>query len=304
MSELYPTIKVCADCKQEKPLDQFKVYKGRPFSYCIDCTRARDKERSRPYELPSPRYNPRNKPKPAPTQEGYRYCNVCEQEKPFKAFHFRNGKPIASCIECERARDRERNHLRRTRKTPILPEATKPGHKVCNTCVKEKPYNDFMHDTAQKDGYAGRCKQCKRDLYHASRKSKDAKKAYNDAYREANLEALHAYDRQRYKTPQRQSTHLNQLKKRQALIHGLYAEDVDYQRILERDGYWCYICQKPILPRQKFAFDHEIPLLPRKGEPQGFHTEDNIRMAHELCNKRKSNRQFKDLTAYDRRGVN
>jgi 5-methylcytosine-specific restriction endonuclease McrA len=52
------------------------------------------------------------------------------------------------------------------------------------------------------------------------------------------------------------------------------------------------------------TFDHIVPLVPRAGDPQGTHTEDNIKPTHRECNARKSNRRLEDLTPFDRRGIN
>jgi 5-methylcytosine-specific restriction endonuclease McrA len=85
-------------------------------------------------------------------------------------------------------------------------------------------------------------------------------------------------------------------------MNGNYAEEVNYQRIIDREGYHCYICNQDILPHHKLAFDHFIPLLPRNGDPIGTHTEDNLYPTHRECNARKSNRKFEDLTDFDKRG--
>lgn len=308
-----------------------------------EAQRAYDRSRTVSYERPQPRPNPRNAPRPA-TREGYRVCNDCG-EKPLAEFHYRNGKPLAICIACERARDRERSRLRRIRKTPEKPKATRLGHKVCNTCLQEKPYSAFMHDSAQKDGYAGRCSQCKSERYQADEEAKAVKKAYNDAYREANHEALTTYDRTRSVTDERrtwrkerdaerkvtdptyvamkresmnrwreanplvvrENSHRTKIRRKEAIATTV-TERVSYKAILERDGNICYICQQAIdfslkEGPGKLHFDHVIPLRPRKGEPRGTHTASNIRPAHTVCNLRKNNRRFEDLTDFDKRGV-
>ena len=63
------------------------------------------------------------------------------------------------------------------------------------------------------------------------------------------------------------------------------AEPVDFAAIIERDGMWCYLCEKPIASLDDLHFDHVIPLS--KGGP---HTAANIRPSHALCNLRKGAR--------------
>lgn len=62
--------------------------------------------------------------------------------------------------------------------------------------------------------------------------------------------------------------------------------DVSYSRILDRDGYWCHICDNMIIgvTLSEIHFDHVVPLS--RG---GTHTEDNIHVSHAKCNQRKHN---------------
>lgn len=74
-------------------------------------------------------------------------------------------------------------------------------------------------------------------------------------------------------------------------------DEINYARILERDGMFCYICEQDILPHHKMHFDHIVPLA--RG---GAHTEGNLTPTHSQCNCRKQDRPFSELTPYDRRG--
>jgi len=60
------------------------------------------------------------------------------------------------------------------------------------------------------------------------------------------------------------------------------AEPVDYQAILAEFGMVCHLCGHVIASWKDLNFDHVIPLA--RGGP---HTYDNIRPAHERCNKSK-----------------
>jgi 5-methylcytosine-specific restriction endonuclease McrA len=59
---------------------------------------------------------------------------------------------------------------------------------------------------------------------------------------------------------------------------------IDFEAILARDGWICHICGDLVL-RSELSFDHVIPL--NKG---GSHTQDNLAVAHNSCNKGKGDR--------------
>lgn len=241
-------------------------------------------------------------------------CNACLQFKPLDEYHAdkaqKDGlKPI--CMEC--------------RKDPTVRTYTHQeyaeGVKVCTKCLQEKSREEDFNKGDGLDGYNPWCKDCQSE--------------YNHQKRQENIEHYQEYDRIRARTPERKAQYrkryreayafnpryiarkriygsawskANRLRKRESLLRYIahkkkaVAGKVSYQHILERDGRWCYICEQPILPHQKLVFDHVIPLRPRPGEPQGTHTEDNIRPAHEACNVRKSNIPFECLTDWHKRG--
>src|SRR5689334_1034677 len=157
---------------------------------------------SESYHAPqAPGNNPRNKYKNRSTPEGYKFCPACEQEKPLDDFFLRNGKHVGACKECVRERDRERNKARRPRKTPIIPDATQEGYKVCSTCLIEKPYAEFVIDATKKDGYKSRCKQCYREQYAALPEGeKEVLRMQDRMRRLPRIEQRRAYDRKRHNT--------------------------------------------------------------------------------------------------------
>lgn len=69
--------------------------------------------------------------------------------------------------------------------------------------------------------------------------------------------------------------------RRRALKKATQREPIDYNRIIERDGYVCHICGGLVAP-DELQFDHIIPLS--RG---GTHTYDNIAVAHATCNHQK-----------------
>lgn len=187
---------------------------------------------------------------------------------------------------------------------------TSPETKICTKCLAEKSYDDFNKMEKTTDSYHPHCRVCQSE--------------YNQQHRSENIEHYHEYDRNRVGNPKRNAQHMsryyekysqdpaymeaknrssrnwykaNRMKARENLNRYIArkratrVDRVSYKSILERDGYFCYLCQAVIDPKD-LSFDHVIPLRPRPGHPQGTHTEDNIRPAHKKCNARKSNKPF------------
>jgi 5-methylcytosine-specific restriction endonuclease McrA len=69
----------------------------------------------------------------------------------------------------------------------------------------------------------------------------------------------------------------NRRARERAVANGI----VRYKAIVERDGMICGICGKKVKP-EELSFDHIVPL-----SAGGGHTENNIQVAHKLCNLRK-----------------
>lgn len=257
-------------------------------------------------------------------------CTKCHKDKDLDEFHHEKyGKfeRKGACKDCCARPGRPRR----------IKRSTKLGYKICNTCHAEKRYAEFALDSAQKDGYAGRCNQCKSERYHAlPEEEKEIIRKRDRENRIPRREQIRERDRKRHNTDEHNANRREQMALKKALdpdfcktISQANAEwrkknplhmreysrryktrqkvsrsgYVDYQRILERDGMYCYICDRDILAHHQLAFDHKVPLHPRKGEPKGTHTEDNIHPTHKECNLRKANKQFENLTSFSRRGV-
>lgn len=222
---------------------------------------------------------------------------------------------------------------RRKKNLPLAKE----GYKYCNTCNMEKEYISFQKDKAQKDGYKGRCTSCSKNRWNSlSEEDKNVKRKMDRDSRIPRKEIIQERDRERHNTDKhnekrrdanatrkmndpKYAEQLKESNKRWKEENPLYTREysrrykldhmavrkgrVDYKLILERDGYHCYICDCDILPHQSLAFDHMIPLHPRKGELKGEHVESNIHPTHDVCNLRKANKQFDNLTDWDKRGV-
>lgn len=74
---------------------------------------------------------------------------------------------------------------------------------------------------------------------------------------------------------------------KRAKLFGAYSEPVSLDAVIARDGMVCRICGSEVAAGKlrELSFDHIVPLS--KG---GTHTEDNIQVAHFVCNQRKGNR--------------
>lgn len=310
-------LKKCTACEEYKPITEYTLRKnGRYEARCKECIIITDRKRravkhsakilakqaeDRRLALEDPRllHSPALPPPPILS----RTCPLCNIERPISEYQIRKEKPVGRCKQCaaeSRKPIKFRCNIRTKQRNYHM---VKEGHKLCNTCFVEKPHTDFAKDSAQRDGYRGRCKDCYHDRWeHRTPDQKEAYRIYRQQIEDANRETIKNREKERNKTPKRQKTKRDQAMKRRAAIQGIYVEDVNYQHILERDGYFCYICEKPILHHHRLEFDHVIPLIPKDGDPIGTHTDDNIRPSHKECNARKNNRRLDELNDYDRRG--
>ena len=71
--------------------------------------------------------------------------------------------------------------------------------------------------------------------------------------------------------------------------YGAAAEPVDYKLIYARDGGRCYLCGAPVA-LEVASWDHVVALA--RGGP---HIHENVRVAHPLCNQRKSDLDLDEL---------
>lgn len=249
-------------------------------------------------------------------------CAMCKIEKPLTEFHkmksnsdgFRN-----SCKSCRRERSLH----------PVIDQ--QPLFllsKTCTKCSVEKDIEEFNKMASGRHGYHSHCKQCQseynhqhridnlrsyRERAHIKNAKPETKARQMEKHRERSINDPAYLEMRKQRRQRYYQKHKDKAKdfypRRRARILNAQVDKVDYNHILERDGYFCYICQKPIDPHAKkksgkaLSFDHVIPLQPRLGEPQGTHSEDNLRPTHHSCNVRKGNRPFELLTPYDRRGI-
>lgn len=268
---LFP-LKVCTQCHREKLLDEFKEMFWLPDGHDSQCDECRTKKYidAGGRICASSIYHGvilwiGNTPIVRPISKN---CTECEQEKLLSDFCINSkGVPRSDCKQCQSVENMRwfRNHPEQVRQN-IQRRQTDPSYIV-------------YHREKEKERYA--------TIPAVAEHKKEQARIWQQ---ENSLKVRDRYNRR-------------ELKKR-----GTKTDPIDYEAILERDGPWCYICKgaidislrKPNLG--SLVFDHVIPLQPRPGEPQGLHTEDNIKPTHQVCNNRKSNKRLEDMTPRDRRG--
>jgi len=185
--------------------------------------------------------------------------------------------------------------------------------KACTKCSVEKPLDVFTRDRTKRDGLNTCCRECTRArdrTYHAANREKvreyahayTKQKVENDRERrvrweEENREFLEAAELKQaerrkkvnYEACARYARrHPEKVRqrnaRREALKKGAKVGVVSYSHILERDGYVCHICSLSVAPGD-VHFDHVIPL-----SRSGAHSDENIKVAHSLCNIRKGSK--------------
>lgn len=267
-------------------------------------------------------------------------CSKCQKEKPLDDFRVNRASPDkheACCKKCKRENEREKYYY-----TEIKPYLMQPPlfklFKVCARCRQEKDIERFYNNKNSLDGHTTQCKNCiddygyahaeenkarKKVRYQANREARITKqkeydllhreenlikyRAYHPGYYEVNREKILARSRADYVANPKKA--LERCMRYNARKKNATIGKVDYNHILDRDGWWCHICETAIDPNAikliGLSFDHVIPLTPLKGSGRtpGSHCEENIKPAHLVCNIRKGNRLLEELSPYLRRGL-
>jgi 5-methylcytosine-specific restriction endonuclease McrA len=129
---------------------------------------------------------------------------------------------------------------------------------------------------------------------HGAYRDIEKRNASRRAWYAAHRDKENARDRLRY------ATNLEQQRERQRSYYTGHREEkakstrrreevkrrmtigsIDYQAIKARDRMICVICGKPVAAKD-LSFDHAMPL-----SFGGFHSQENLRVAHLVCNKRR-----------------
>lgn len=196
--------------------------------------------------------------------------------------------------------------------------------KVCGDCGISKPLDAFNRRRANSETRKSICRGCQR-AYRQGYYTENGERERADwrAKREANIDAekqrwadYYALNRDQLLTRRQASYAANPEKGRRATAdwrrrnpgdwkrwreanperwkalnranqarRRAGGQRLDYDAILERDGWFCHICSLVIVDWSDLHFDHVIPL-----SKQGTNDPENVRPAHALCNLRKSDR--------------
>lgn len=303
------TSKVCAECHVEKPLDDFAKSKSGRFGVRSRCRACRlEEERLRRSQFSKPR------PTSPDTSMTSKLCLECAKEKPIGEFYkvqrksgnFSYQRICKSCAYDRQKRAKFWKGVAEYKQLPLFVFS-----RVCTKCKTEQNIECFTQDSTW-------CKSCvrqynldyraanqehknKNDLeyYYANRENILEKRIVYNATHQEQLREQHCNYRKANPLKVLEFSRRHIARKKAAMID----EEVNYHRVLERDGYWCYICEKPIDPTTKdelakLSFDHVVALA-----CGGDHAESNIKPAHKACNSRKQDRALEEMTPFQRRGV-
>jgi hypothetical protein len=322
---LFILTKRCNTCTKDLSLDAFSpnsVQKDGYTGRCKQCRNNRyqslseeEKERVRKRDRESrmPRIEQRRaydrKRRPAkhpivqlPLIPLSRICLTCGIEKSLEEDFNKhaNGK-FGYRAQCKGCRSKQR------KAEPPRQEWVEVPSKMCPRCNIEKPIGDFAINKKMRDGHAGHCSECV-NQWHRSEEFKVYERMYRKEQRRDPVLNRSRQKRQNQWRREHPESQRELTMRRNARKKAATTERVSYKRILERDGYWCYICERPIdkdaQPRspESLTFDHVLPIQSRPDELQGAHCEANIKPSHKVCNARKSNKPLEALTPFDRSG--
>jgi hypothetical protein len=290
---LFMFSKVCIKCLVEKPLDQFSKAPETKDGYrgaCKECQREWRRSHARANGIPV-----RGQVSLETSERGSKICTKCGKEKSLEEFHKGHaaGGRTPTCKACVKQYHKEyRQENKEREKVQSHERYVRNRERVLKRTKDYRQTHQAQRRLLQQQYIARPEVQEQRHRYYAT-----FREQYPQIVRERNQRWAQA-------NPLKTSQYS---RKRHAKKREVTTETVDYARILERDGWHCYICDQAIDPTVKkgparLTFDHRIPVTPRPGEPQGFHVEDNIKPTHLVCNQRKGNKPFESLTAFQRRG--
>jgi 5-methylcytosine-specific restriction endonuclease McrA len=170
--------------------------------------------------------------------------------------------------------------------------------KKCPQCNLVKEESCFY---MTKQGIYSWCKECtkriSREYYY---KNREKYIATTRRWQEKNPDKVVTVRKNRYKSSKNQKLHQKRVEEwkkknpikareiqrkgnytRRSKVAKVYIEDVDHNKVFERDEGICGICQNPV-DKNRYHLDHIIPIA--KG---GLHCYDNVQISHPRCNQTK-----------------
>ena len=184
--------------------------------------------------------------------------------------------------------------------------------KLCSSCERTLPLENFHVRRASRDGRAAHCSDCRRaysrDYYRTHRSrwnryrptgqvERERSRDYDAAHRDEAKARVQAF-RKDHPDHHRNWIRHNPEKNRQnvarsrAKREGVSHDYVSYEGLIEEFGMVCHICDLGIASLSDLHFDHIVPL-----ERGGAHTYDNVRPAHAACNRAKGKQLLSEMTA-------
>jgi len=159
--------------------------------------------------------------------------------------------------------------------------------KVCSNCNQIKLFSEFHRRNDSSDGYAGRCKQCKKkqDSFQYL-KTRDRRLRYQKTYTETNINSVTAYQKSWYKNNKSKAVALSN-KRRARKLHAtprwLTKQDLLSIEIEYELARWCSTVMG--IP---YEVDHIVPL---QGKTVcGLHVPWNLQVLPKTLNRLKSNK--------------
>lgn len=240
-------------------------------------------------------------------------CKLCVN---FRARDHYHQHPLSADLLAQRreAARRVRAEWKLSHPPKPKPPRVIPAARACTKCAQIKPLTCFYKQISGLYGRRAICSNCgnvaRREAFRARPELVLRKRAQQRAFAMRRTEGQKAHRRNVLKkwkdaatTDQRKriddgirewrKNHPAKIReyarRHAALKRSAQVGKVSYDRILERDGMHCYLCDSDI-PEDVLSFDHVVPLS--RG---GAHSEDNIKPAHVSCNCRKRDKFLHEL---------
>lgn len=206
-------------------------------------------------------------------------CGTCGETKPLASFGTKLGKPLPHCKTCMAARDRARRAANPERFREVERQRYANGGREAKLASARDWYaRNQQHNLDRRRTY-----------YYANPEKMAGQTA-----------------RWRAKNPERAAElgRADRAVRRARKVANGPVELITHGEIGERDNWTCGLCHLAVDPALKWphihsrVLDHIIPLA--RG---GTHTRDNVRIAHWLCNARKSARLDSELALFNDDGT-
>ena len=238
-----------------------------------------------------------------------------EKRRAYARAYYRSHPPTGERLERKREATRRHNEKKRLLRPPKPVRGPDPESRACTQCLEVKSLSLFHKQRGSLYGRRAICNACdyKKECEYRQKpevrarrqarqraanarlspEKKAAKRDYLRRWKETYVPSEEQRERNRQATREwhkknrpRMREHCRRYEaKKRAVTIGV----VSYDRILDRDGLHCYLCNTAVAVSE-LSFDHVVPL-----SRDGAHTEDNIRVVHAVCNSRKRNRLLSEI---------